>query len=241
MTAKQQQRPRCAECGKDHPRCTGHRRKIRDEQGRLIPCMKAPIRGLDRCVNHVGIRRDLAVANGHAKVDRAAAVEKVEKHRARLGVEAVDEPHEVTALREIRKARGNVAAWQVVVDELVDSKDGDVVAALGVHTGSKAKPNEVEKHFALARLDEERDRLMDWIATARRLGIEQARLEHEERLAQSQGERIVAVLRMSLDQSKRALLDAGVQADVVNRWHREQLPLIVRAAIDATSDEVLPA
>lgn len=215
-------------------------RCIATAKGSGEQCRRNAHPGADVCVKH-GAGAPQVRAAAAKKVAREQAETVIAKHRARLGVAAPDESHEVTALTMIRQARGNVAAWQGAVDALVDAGDADIVQALAVHTGNPKKPNEVEKHFALARLDEERDRLMDWIATARRLGIEQARLEHEERLAQSQGERIVAVLRMSLDQSKRALLDAGVQADVVNRWHREQLPLIVRAAIDATSDEVLPA
>lgn len=203
----------------------------------LAPCGRWPTRGSHVCTSH-GSAPKHARAAAARTVARQEAETAITKHRARLGVAAPDESHEVTALTMIRQARGNVAAWQGAVDALVDAGDADIVASLAVHTGNPKKPNEVEKHFALARLDEERDRLMDWIAVARKLGIEEARLEQVERLSKAQGERIVVIIRTSIDGYRAALLARGVELDVIDVVHREVLPALVRDAIAATDDEV---
>lgn len=217
------------------PSCARHRK--RREAGRLVPCAGQRIRGLEVCRMHVGKKLETAKAEGRRNVERAEAIEEI---RHRLGVEAPDEPSEVTALREIRKARNDLAVYQSLVDGLIDDAGGDLLV-LAVSTGNEKKPNEVEKHFWLARRDEERDRLMAWLATARKLGIEEARLEQQERIAQADAERITAVIRMSLEASKVALLAAGAAKELIDRWYREEVPAIVARAIDATSTEVTPA
>lgn len=212
-------------------------RCIATAKGSGEQCRRNAHPGADVCVKH-GAGAPQVRAAAAKKVAREQAETVIAKHRARLGVAAPDESHEVTALTMIRQARGNVAAWQGAVDALVDAGDADIVQALAVHTGNPKKPNEVEKHFALARLDEERDRLMDWIAVARKLGIEEARLEQVERLSKAQGERIVVIIRTSIDGYRAALLARGVELDVIDVVHREVLPALVRDAIAATDDEV---
>lgn len=246
---------KCGKCGEVHDvrlcvghtsRCTvcEHRRGNRTgepcmscEGGPVVdwPCSRWPIRGGSVCPSHGGSSPTVKAA-GRRRADKAEAVQAVERFRSRLGVEAVDEPLEDTALREIRKARSDLAMWQACVDQLVDATDGDLLGALAVHTGNKQKPNEVDKHFALARRDEERDRLMQWIATARKLGIEQAAIEQAERLSSSQGERLVVVLKQVVDDLRAALLAAGASREVIDATFKEQLGPIVRAAIEASQD-----
>lgn len=197
-------------------------------------CKRQAHPGASVCVKH-GAAAPHVKAAARKRLDRVEAEREVERFRGRLGLEAPDEPLEVTALREIRRARGDLSAWQAAVDELT-AVGG--LEALGVHSGNEKKPNEVEKHFVLARRDEERDRLMGWIATARKLGIEEARLEHEQRLAEAEAERLVTVIRVTLDASKVSLLEAGAPADVVEVWFRERVPTIVRTAIEATHELV---
>ena len=225
----------CEECGQVHERCSKHRKR-RGPDGRKVPCGAKPVRGLTACRTHSGKRVEVAKAEGRRNLDRADAERQVETYRARLGVAAADESHEVTALTQIRVARGNVAAWQHLVDALVDAAGGDVLKALGVHTGNEKKPNEVEKHFALARLDEERDRLMGWIATARKLGIEEARLEQQERIAQADAERVIAVIRATLDALRAELLERGTERAVIEATYREVVPKLVANAIAATGE-----
>ena len=224
----------CAECGQVHERCSKHRTR-RGPDGRKVPCGAKPVRGLDACYTHSGKRLEVAKAEGQRNLDRAEGERSVLHAAQQLGLEAEERPAEEWALWLLRRAVHAVAAYTVVVRELTDAAGGDLTV-LGVHTGNEKKPNEVEDHWAYAQLKYWEREAFARAVDVRKLGIEEARLEQQERMAQADAERVIAVIRMTLDGLRADLLERGTERAVIEATYRESVPKLVAAAVRQTTE-----
>lgn len=184
---------RCSKCSKDHPRCDAHRAGAPDE-----PCMKYPRKGANVCSFH----------GGNSPQARAKAEERVEEDRLRREAEREVrrfvpnlETDPLTAIIELVQYQSGIVAyfrrkvedleteqeliWGVVEEIEGDDQNGPFgrsVERAGAHT-----------YYKLLR--EAQHDLADYASAALRAGFE----ERQVRLAERQGDLLVAVIRGVLE------------------------------------------
>lgn len=253
MSARKRTQPvGCSKCDQPHPRCAGHVERCqscRNTGGNAIgkpcascgshdvllqPCGRWPTRGSHVCTSH-GSAPKKARAKAAREVERQEAEADTRRAVQRLGLEAPEEPVETTAMRLLRRAVNGVAVFQALVDQLVDAAGGDLIASLSVRTGNTSKPNEVEDHWAYRELKYWESEAFSRAANVRKLGIEQAAIDHMREQVTALGGEIAAVIREVADRFRAALIERGGDREVIEATYREQLGPIVRAVIEARS------
>lgn len=186
--------------------------------------------GVGCCKLHGG-----STPNQEKSGQRLLALAEAERELDKLG-RRVDVGSTADAmLALVEETAANVAVYRrLLQDRKLEVGDGGIAQ----HTMSKAKPAEVERHVWLVLYDEERDRLFGYLAQCRKLGIEEARLEQAERLSGERVEVMAGVLRRVIDGMRDSLLRRGCDAKVIEATYREDLPAVVRAAVEAASAEL---
>jgi hypothetical protein len=223
----------CARCGQTHrtrfdtSACTGH---ISTGERAGAPCTKSPIEGGTVCASHGGRAPNVRAA-ANARLAHAEATRQV----ATLGLPVDISPTEAL-LAEVQWTAGHVQWLRGKVQELdqqvthfttpegeedeveffshhpnharhgmvwgttqvVDKRSGD---SPGVDTTQAAAPSIWYELYA-----REREHLVKVCAAALRAGVEERRV----RLAEAQGDLVVALLRRVLDALYAALLAAGL-------------------------------
>lgn len=193
--------PTCAVCGQTHltwrgnPACTAH---VKTEDNR--PCGNPPIPGLSVCGYHGGNAR-------HAK---AAAKRNVEEKIATVAVRTLGLPIDITPtdalLQEVQWTAGHVKWLRSKVQELEDEDLVWGVTRTKVGGEDRGETSEAKPSIWFALYESERKHLVSVCSAALRAGVE----ERKVRLAESQGDLVVAVIRRILDGLLTALLAAGI-------------------------------
>jgi len=186
----------CGKCGKEHPGCTGH---ISSGERKGQPCRK-PCKPGQVCTAHGGRAPQVKAAQER----RAVEVKAAEAVRV-LGL-PVDVSPTDALLQEVQWTAGHVAWLRGKVQELEPeslvwgaTKKVDRAGA-GVETTDGSAPSVWYELYA-----RERDHLVKVSAAALRAGVE----ERKVRLAESQGNIVIELIRRVLDGLYRALITAG--------------------------------
>lgn len=224
-------------------RCTGH---VDEEDGTVRPCRRWPTRGATVCTSHgaaapqvkAAARRNVALAKAMTELDKLGGFVELEPADAMLGM--------------VHEAAWNVALYRHLVQRLrvndVDAgtgvlegttEDGPWIddidrSELGASIASRVDPGnwKAAPHIWVAMYDAERERLMRWSKACRDAGVD----ERQVALAEADGRRIVAMLLAGFD-ALFALLEGDVAGDRLAELRRDQLPDIVRKAIETTAVE----
>lgn len=199
----------CEKCGTPHvtyagkPACAGHKKT--DDGGR-VPCKNHPRLGSTVCSYH----------GANTPQARAAAEARLAEQEATRQVKTLGLPIDITPtealLQAVQFTAGHVAWLRSKVEELDDKQLvwGETKVKEGGDdrgTTQEAKPSVWYTLYAA-----ERDRLVRESSAALRAGVE----ERKVRLAESQGDLVVAVIRRILDGLLAALLGAGLSDDRLN-------------------------
>jgi hypothetical protein len=225
-------------------RCTGTSKQSGEQ------CKRQAHPGAEVCVMHGAgapqvrraAARRLALAEAHAELVKLGHPLEIDPAEAMLEM-VYEAAGNVAVLRrlvqQLRHEFGTAEAPYRVGDdgELVLDVDPDVQAdALGRagiagFTGSEKKPNEALPHVFVVMYDDERDRLVKWAKACRDAGVDERRV----RLAEEQGRLLADAFRSVLDGFVAGLLAAGLHGEQVRQVYREQVPGLVRAALEAAS------
>lgn len=153
-------------------------------------------------------------------------------------------PHEAL-LEEISRTAGHVQWLGTKIAELepnalvIGLKSVKVEQGVGPRGQVDSKTTETAASISiwLELYHRERRHLVEVCRVALAAGVE----ERMVRLAERQGERLVAIVEAILVDIVAVLGEAGVAGELVERVRRDAFPLIVRKAIDATTTEGAPA
>lgn len=216
----------CERCGQPHPGCTGHKK---NEPRKGEPCRR-PCKPGEVCNSHGGAAPQVRAAR-QAREREAEAARQVQTLGLPIDISPTD-----ALLQEVQWTAGHVHWLRTKVQELEQqvthfaSREGEedeveffsrhpnharhglvwgktkIVdkgsgPAPGVDTTETAAPSIWYVLYA-----QERDRLIAVCSAALRAGVE----ERKVRLAESQGDLVVAVIRRILDGLLTALLGAGL-------------------------------
>lgn len=200
----------CERCGQDHPGCTGHT-KNGPRAGQ--PCAR-PCKPGETCNSHGGAAPQVARARARREQEAEAA-----RQVATLGL-AVDITPTDALLQEVQWTAGHVKWLRSKVQELDEQalvwgttaeseKDSDKNGRESSSTVS-AKPS---VWYSLYQA--ERAHLVAVSSAALKAGVE----ERKVRLAEQQGDLVVAVIRRILDGLYASLLAAGLTAaQLADAW-----------------------
>lgn len=159
----------CERCGQLHHRCLGHNR-------RGGPCGQQPLNGSDVCRTH-GARSPQALAKAQERVAEQAIRSEV----TRLGLSIEGDPAD-QLLARVWEAAGNVEYYRSRIQALQDAGEeiyAPMISAAG-KDGDLYETGEAKPHVLVVLYNQERDRHVDYCATAMKLGIEQRRLRLQE-------------------------------------------------------------
>lgn len=169
------QRPPCAQCGQTHEWCTAHRKS---DGG---PCNRRPKDGADVCKG----------CGGAAPQVKAAGARRLAEKKARALAQTLGVPVDVdpkdAILAEIRHSAGHVAWYRAQVQAL--ASDDLTWGKTGHRYGEGPEgPIDVTEEAAVAHMwlklyDQERDRLRTLCVAAIKAGIDERRIQVEERQA----------------------------------------------------------
>lgn len=215
----------CERCGQDHPGCTGHT-KNGPRAGQ--PCAR-PCKPGETCNSHGGAAPQVARARARREQEAEAA-----RQVATLGL-AVDINPTDALLQEVQWTAGHVKWLRTKVQELDERAlvwgttrtETEVGGALRIDldpTGDvvdvgDAPSNKVIQTAAVSvwydLYERERKHLVNVCSAALKAGVE----ERKVRLAESQGDLVVAVIRRILD----GLYDALIRARIATRLTDDDL------------------
>ena len=212
----------------------------------MRPCKKRPVNGATVCRSHgagapqvkAAARRNVALASAMAELSKLGGFVQLEPADAMLAM--------------VHEAAWNVALYRHLVQRLrvndVDAGTGELEgpgdegpfiddidrSELGASIASRVDPGnwKAAPHIWVTMYDAERERLMRWSKACRDAGVD----ERQVALAEADARRIVAILLAGFD-ALFALLEGDVAGDRLAELRREQLPDIVRRAIETTATE----
>lgn len=218
------------------------------------PCKQRPVNGATVCRSHgaaapqvkAAAKRNVALASAMAELNKLGGFVELEPADAMLAM--------------VHEAAWNVALYRHLVQRLrvndVDPGTGEIEgpgedgpfiddidrSELGGSIASRVDPGnwKAAAHVWVTMYDAERERLMRWSKMCREAGVDERQIA----LAEADGQRIVAMLLAGFDLMITALVTALgelVAAEhlqgVLGTLRREQLPDIVRKAIETTASE----
>lgn len=200
----------CEKCGQAHVNrngdanaCVGHKRA---EDGTLTPCRNFPRRGATVCAYH-GANTPQARAAAEARLAEQEATKQVKTLGLALDITPTD-----ALLQEVQWTAGHVQWLREKVQEIDEHEL--VWGKTRVKEGGEDRgvTEEAKPNVWLALYQSERDHLVKVCSAALRAGVE----ERKVRLAESQGDLVVAVIRRILDGLLAALLTAGLSDERLN-------------------------
>lgn len=210
------------------------------------PCRAWAVRGATVCAAH----------GGRAPQVRAAAARRLALGEATAALAKLGRPIDVdpaeAMLEMVAEASGNVAVYRALVQSLdtrVDQAPGGIITdsdveldeeqveslrLLGHGIAGRVDPAnwKAAEHIWVTLYNEERERLVKWAKACRDAGVDERRVQ----IAEAQGRRIGVVLHTAV----AGLFDrlAGlVDGAVLEELQRVEMPALLRAAIETTSEE----
>jgi hypothetical protein len=210
----------CAECGRVHSTvepnagvsvsaCSGHRSRVRDDEGGLLPCRNQPVRGLTVCRFH-GAASERARRRAERALAQQAEEERLTKARkiaARFALTVTDTNPLDAIQAELDRGAGLIQYYLAKLVEVDDKALTFGVAKIEDIRAGQGRPGrnttfEAQPSMWLRLLNEERDRHAKLAVEAVKIGLEARRVQ----IRQEESRALIAVL----DGSLRALgLDPG--------------------------------
>lgn len=222
--------PTCEKCGQPHPGCTGHT-KNGPRAGQ--PCAR-PCKPGETCNSH----------GGAAPQVRAARLRRAQEAEAARQVATLGLPVDITPtdalLQEVQWTAGHVQWLRIKVQE---QDEQALVWGMTAESEKDSDKNGRETSFTMSATAsiwyelyaKERAHLVAVCSAALKAGVE----ERKVRLAESQGDLVVAVIRRILDGLYAALLTAGLTTDqLADAWQTaiaDVVPRELRAIANGAS------
>jgi hypothetical protein len=237
--------PVCERCGQIHHRCSKHRIR-RDEHGNLVPCGQWPIRGLDACKTHSGLRKEVAKAEGERRLQEA----EVHARLATMLAEHGRDPATVDPTSELLRILAGSLAMRDVLELLVAELAPTGTPAYEIQeydeqgnprggpTYLPAKPAGVygpdhkgdgKPHVLVVMLADWSDRAARQAKLAIDAGIDERRVRIVEQQAEQLGQVVRAVAASLIGRVSEIVDDPAV-----TRLLQSELPAIVRGAIETS-------
>ncbi|MEV7962398.1 hypothetical protein [Oerskovia paurometabola] len=212
--------PTCEKCGQPHPGCTGH---TKNGPRAGLPCAR-PCLPRETCNSHGGAAPQVRAA----RLRRAQEAEAA-RQVATLGL-AVDITPTDALLQEVQWTAGHVQWLRTKVQELDEQA---LVWGTTAESEKESDKNGRETSFTVSAkpsvwyslYQAERAHLVAVCTAALKAGVE----ERKVRLAEQQGDLVVAVIRRILDGLYAALLAAGLTADqLTDAWQTAVADVVPR-------------